>query len=68
MEHSISRQHSADADSDFGMRNMEIGTPSNVYLERKRYTSSFSNCFSHVRSSTAESWLQAFAVWHNATN
>ncbi|WP_126664399.1 IS6 family transposase [Haloterrigena salifodinae] len=34
----------------------------------KRRTSSFSNCFSHAKPSTAESWLHAFAVWHNATN
>ncbi|PSQ44518.1 IS6 family transposase, partial [Halobacteriales archaeon SW_7_68_16] len=29
---------------------------------------SFSNCFSHVEPETAESWLQTFARWHNATN
>ncbi len=39
-----------------------------VFREIKRRTSSFSNCFSHAQLSTAESWLQAFAVWHNATN
>ncbi|WP_436348116.1 IS6 family transposase [Natronorubrum sp. FCH18a] len=39
-----------------------------VFREIKRCTSSFSNCFSHAKPSTAESWLQAFAVWHNATN
>ncbi|MFC6767627.1 IS6 family transposase [Natrinema soli] len=39
-----------------------------VFREIKRRTSSFSNCFSHSQPSTAESWLQAFAVWHNATN
>ena len=39
-----------------------------VFREIKRRTSSFSNCFSHAQPSTAESWLQAFAVWHNATN
>ncbi|MFB1064952.1 IS6 family transposase [Natrinema sp. H-ect4] len=39
-----------------------------VFREIKRRTSSFSNCFSHAKPSTAESWLQAFAVWHNATN
>ncbi|UHQ98736.1 IS6 family transposase (plasmid) [Natrinema zhouii] len=39
-----------------------------VFREIKRRTSSFSNCFSHARPSTAESWLQAFAVCHNATN
>ncbi|MFB1065759.1 IS6 family transposase [Natrinema sp. H-ect4] len=39
-----------------------------VFREIKRRTSSFSNCFSHTKPSTAESWLQAFAVWYNATN
>jgi putative transposase len=36
-----------------------------VFREVKRRTSSFSNTFSHVEHSTAESWLQAFAVWWN---
>ncbi|MFC6765187.1 IS6 family transposase [Natrinema soli] len=39
-----------------------------VFREIKRRTSSFSNCFSHAQPSTAGSWLQAFAVWYNATN
>jgi putative transposase len=39
-----------------------------IFRELKRRTSSFSNCFSHVEPETAESWLQAFACWHNATN
>jgi putative transposase len=39
-----------------------------IFRELKRRTSSFSNCFSHVEPKTAESWLQAFARWHNATN
>jgi putative transposase len=39
-----------------------------IFRELKRRTSSFSNCFSHVEPETAESWLQAFARWHNATN
>ncbi|WP_226043181.1 IS6 family transposase [Natrinema sp. DC36] len=39
-----------------------------IFREIKRRTSSFLNCFSHTQPSTAESWLQAFAVWHNATN
>ncbi|MBB6645654.1 IS6 family transposase, partial [Halobellus sp. MBLA0160] len=33
--------------------------------EVKRRTSSFSNTFSHVEPTTAESWLQALAVWWN---
>ena len=33
-----------------------------VFYEIKRRTSSFSNCFSHAKPSTAESWLHAFAV------
>jgi len=36
-----------------------------VFREVKRRTSSFSNTFSHAATSTAESWLQAFAVWYN---
>jgi len=39
-----------------------------IFRELKRRTSSFSNCFSHVKPETAESWLQAFVHWHNATN
>ncbi|WP_188879762.1 IS6 family transposase [Halarchaeum nitratireducens] len=34
----------------------------------KRRTSSFSNSFSHVDPATAETWLQAFAVWWNSLN
>ena len=34
-----------------------------VFREVKRRTSSFSNTFSNVEPPTAESWLQAFAVW-----
>jgi len=36
-----------------------------VFRKVKRRTSSFSNTFSHVEPTTAESWLQAFAVWWN---
>jgi len=36
-----------------------------VFREVKRRTSSFSNTFSHVQPTTAENWLQAFAVWWN---
>ena len=36
-----------------------------VFREVKRRTSSFSNTFSHVDPATAESWLEAFAVWWN---
>ncbi|ELZ16918.1 transposase [Natrinema thermotolerans DSM 11552] len=39
-----------------------------LFREIKHRTSSFSNYFSHANPSTAESWLQAFAVWKNATN
>jgi transposase-like protein len=39
-----------------------------VFRDVKRRTSSFSNPFSHVDPATAETWLQAFALWHNATN
>ena len=36
-----------------------------VFREIQRRTSSFSNCFSHVDPATAETWLQAHAVWWN---
>jgi putative transposase len=36
-----------------------------VFRKVKRRNSSFSNTFSHVKPTTAESWLQAFAVWWN---
>jgi putative transposase len=36
-----------------------------VFREVERRTSSFSNCFGHVDPSTAETWLQAHAVWWN---
>ncbi|WP_128904755.1 IS6 family transposase [Halorubrum amylolyticum] len=39
-----------------------------IFRELKRRTSSFSNCFSHVKPETAENWLQSFACWHNAPN
>ena len=37
-----------------------------VFREVQRRTSSFANSFSHVAPTTAESWLEAFAVYHNA--
>ncbi|MFA9518718.1 IS6 family transposase [Halopenitus sp. H-Gu1] len=36
-----------------------------IFREVERRTSSFSNCFSHVDPPTAETWLQAHAVWWN---
>lgn len=45
-----------------GNRNSVERVPRGV----KRQTSSFSNTFSHAQPETAESWLQAFAVCHNA--
>ena len=39
-----------------------------VFREIKRRTLSFSNSFSHVDPETAETWLQAFAVWWNSLN
>ncbi|NHX37174.1 IS6 family transposase, partial [Halolamina sp. R1-12] len=38
------------------------------FREVKRRTSSFSNSFSNVQPTTAETWLQAFAVWWNSLN
>jgi putative transposase len=37
-----------------------------VFREVKRRTSSFANAFRNAKLETAESWLQAFAVWHNS--
>ena len=37
-----------------------------VFWEAERRTSSFANSFSHVTLETAESWLEAFAVYHNS--
>ena len=39
-----------------------------IFREIKRCTSSFENSFSHVDPATAETWLQAFAVWWNWLN
>ena len=36
-----------------------------VFREMKRRTSSSSNMFSNIKPETAESWLEAFAVWWN---
>jgi putative transposase len=36
-----------------------------IFRGVKRRTSSFSNTFSHVEPTTAESWLEAFAAWWN---
>ena len=36
-----------------------------VFREVKRRTSSFANTFSNVKPATAESWLEAFAIWWN---
>jgi putative transposase len=40
-------------------------TVERVFREVKRRTSSFSNTFSNAQLPTAESWLEAFAVWWN---
>ena len=37
-----------------------------VFREVKRRTSSFANAFRNAELETAESWLQAVAVWHNS--
>ncbi|ELY97811.1 transposase [Natrialba aegyptia DSM 13077] len=34
----------------------------------KQLTPLFSNSFSHVDPATAETWLQAFAIWRNSLN
>ena len=35
------------------------------FCEVQRRTSTFSNCFSNADPQTAETWLQAHAVWWN---
>jgi transposase-like protein len=37
-----------------------------VFREVERRITSFENSFSHVTLETAESWLEAFAVYHNS--
>jgi len=37
-----------------------------VFREGERRPSSFANSFSNVALATAESWLEAVAVYHNA--
>jgi len=37
-----------------------------VFREVKRRTSSFADAFRNAKLETAESWLQAVAVWHNS--
>jgi len=37
-----------------------------VFSEIERRTSSFATSFSHVDAGTAQSWLEAFAVYHNS--
>ncbi len=39
-----------------------------IFRAVKRHTSSFCNIFFHVQPTTAETWLQAFAVWWNSLN
>ncbi|SFS91759.1 IS6 family transposase [Halostagnicola kamekurae] len=43
-------------------------TVKRVFKEIKLRTPSFSNIFGHVDPATAETWLQAFAVWWNSRN
>jgi putative transposase len=50
------------------MRHGNRNAVERLFREIKRRTSSFSNSFSHVDPTTAESWLQAFAVWWNSLN
>ena len=38
-----------------------------VYRMIKRRTYSFPNLYNHVEPATTDSWLQAFARWHNET-
>jgi putative transposase len=50
------------------MRHGNRNAVERVFREVKRRTYSFSNSFSHVQPTTAETWLQAFAVWWNSLN
>ena len=66
MKRTISEPRWSALGFDFRSLATEIGTVSNVFSpEIKRLTSSFSNTSSNVEPSTAESWLQVFAVWWN---
>jgi transposase-like protein len=47
------------------MRHRPRNTIERVFREIQSRTSSFANSFSHVAPATAESWLEAFAVYHN---
>ena len=42
------------------------GAIERVFSEIERRTSSFATSFSHVDAGTAQSWLEAFAVYHNS--
>jgi len=66
-------QHLAAALHRVGLRFQSIRHGNRNAIERvfrkvKRCTSSFSNSFSRVQPTTAETWLQAFAVWWNSLN
>ena len=50
------------------MRHGNRNAVERVFREAKRRTSSSSNSFSYVQPTTAETWLQAFAVWWNSLN
>ena len=50
------------------MRHGNRNAVERVFGEAKRRTYSFSNSFSHAQPTTAETWLQAFAVWWNSLN
>lgn len=39
-----------------------------IFRELRRETSSFPDCFSHVKPESAENRLQSFAGWHNTPN
>jgi hypothetical protein len=44
---------------------MEIGMLLNVSISKNGVRLRYPNTFSHVQPTTAERWLQAFAIWWN---
>jgi hypothetical protein len=46
-------------------KNMEIGMPLNVSLEKQNGELFFSNCFSNTKADTADDWLRSFSFAWN---
>jgi hypothetical protein len=68
MARDISKLHYKELVSDFRCLAAEIGMPSNGFLRATAMSFRILPCFSHIEPETAESWLQAFARGHSATD